>query len=97
MGSLAYLSVFKRPLAKEIGTLESKFMQLGITWKGGVLAGIKLRASYIEEIRANQFEDANLEELEKIVLGKSQKTTLDAKGVIFFKGRILVPRVYDLL
>ncbi|WMV19152.1 hypothetical protein MTR67_012537, partial [Solanum verrucosum] len=31
MGSLPYLSVTKRPLAKEIQTLESKFMQLGIS------------------------------------------------------------------
>ena len=29
-GSLAYLSVTKRPLAKEIQTLESKFMQFCI-------------------------------------------------------------------
>lgn len=30
MGSLAYLSVSKRPSAKETQTLESKFIQLGI-------------------------------------------------------------------
>ena len=35
MGSLSCLSVTKRPLAKEIQTLESKFMRLGISQKGG--------------------------------------------------------------
>ena len=35
MGSLACLSVTKRPLAKEIQILESKFMQLGISERGG--------------------------------------------------------------
>ncbi|WMV38641.1 hypothetical protein MTR67_032026, partial [Solanum verrucosum] len=41
MGNLACLSVAKRPLAKEIQTLESKFMQLGISERGGVLASIE--------------------------------------------------------
>ncbi|WMV30322.1 hypothetical protein MTR67_023707 [Solanum verrucosum] len=36
MGSLACLGFSKRPLAKEIRTLESKFMQLGISEKEDV-------------------------------------------------------------
>ncbi|WMV20192.1 hypothetical protein MTR67_013577 [Solanum verrucosum] len=44
MGSLACLSVSKRPLAKKIQTLESKFMQLSISEKSGVLASIEVRA-----------------------------------------------------
>ncbi|WMV34176.1 hypothetical protein MTR67_027561 [Solanum verrucosum] len=66
MGSLACLSVAKRPLAKEIQTLESKFMQLGISERGEVLASIKVRATFIEEIKAKQFEDENLKELRKV-------------------------------
>ncbi|KAH0678812.1 hypothetical protein KY284_019897 [Solanum tuberosum] len=65
MGSLACLSVAKRPLAKKIQTLESKFMQLGISERGGVLASIEVRATFIEEIKAKQFEDENFEELRK--------------------------------
>ena len=65
MGSLACLSVSKRPLAKEIQTLDSKFMQLGISERGGVLTSIEVRATFIEEIKAKQFEDENLEELRK--------------------------------
>ena len=37
-GNQPWLSVSKRPLAEEIQTLDSKFMQLGILEKGGVLA-----------------------------------------------------------
>ncbi|WMV59476.1 hypothetical protein MTR67_052861 [Solanum verrucosum] len=48
MGSLAYLSVTKRHLAKEIQTLESKFMQLGISEKGRVLASIDVMATFVE-------------------------------------------------
>ena len=98
MDSLACLSVTKRPLAKEIQTLESKFMQLGISERGGVLASIKVRATFIEEIKAKQFEDENLNELrKKIVIGKTQETTLDVEGVLSFKGRICVPRIDDLI
>ncbi|WMV38449.1 hypothetical protein MTR67_031834 [Solanum verrucosum] len=67
LGSLAYLSVSKRPLAKKIQTLESKFMQLSISKKGGVLASIEVRATFIEEIRDKQFEDEILKELRKIL------------------------------
>ncbi|WMV19197.1 hypothetical protein MTR67_012582 [Solanum verrucosum] len=82
MGSLACLSVSKRPLAKEIQTMESKFMQLGISERGGVLASIEVRATFIEEIKAKQFEDENLEELrKKTMIGKTQGTTLDAEGM----------------
>ncbi|WMV45093.1 hypothetical protein MTR67_038478 [Solanum verrucosum] len=98
MGSLACLGVSKQPLAKEIQTLESKFMQLGILEKGGVLANIKVRPTFIEEIKAKQFEDDGLNELEKkTVSGKAQDVTLDAGGVLSFKGRICVPRMDDLI
>ncbi|WMV42140.1 hypothetical protein MTR67_035525, partial [Solanum verrucosum] len=73
MGSLACLSVSKRPLAKEIQTLESKFMQLGISEKCGVLTSIEVRATFIEEIKAKQFKDDSLNALrKKTVCGKAQ-------------------------
>ncbi|WMV40558.1 hypothetical protein MTR67_033943 [Solanum verrucosum] len=98
MGSLACLSVTKRPLTKEIQTLESKFMKLGISEKGGVLASIEVRANFMEEIKAKQLNDENLSERnKKTAIGKTQETTLDAEGVLNFKGRICVPRVDDLI
>ncbi|WMV30755.1 hypothetical protein MTR67_024140 [Solanum verrucosum] len=98
MGSLAYLSVTKQPLAKEIQTLESKLMQLGISERDGELASIEVKATFFEEIKAKQFEGENLNELkEKMENGKTQETTLDADGVLGVKGRICVPRVDDLI
>ncbi|WMV13709.1 hypothetical protein MTR67_007094 [Solanum verrucosum] len=98
MGSLVGLSITRRPLAKEIHTLESKFMQLGISDKGGALASIEDRATFIAEIKAKQFEDEILNELKKkTVIGKAQYTTLDAKVFLSFKGRICVSRVNDLI
>ncbi|EAW42593.1 hypothetical protein N9414_02841 [Nodularia spumigena CCY9414] len=73
-------------------------MQLSISRKGEVLASIEVRATFIEEIKAKQFEDEHLKELRnKIVSGKAQETTLNAGGVLSFKERICVPRVGDLI
>ncbi|WMV37260.1 hypothetical protein MTR67_030645 [Solanum verrucosum] len=96
--SLACLSVSKRPLAKDIQTLESMFMQLGISEKGGVSASIEVRATFIEEIKAKQFEDEQLKELKnKTVSGKAQETTFDVGDVLNLKGWICVPRVDNLI
>ncbi|XP_049405191.1 uncharacterized protein LOC125868615 [Solanum stenotomum] len=98
MGSLACLTITKQPLAKEIQTLKSKFMQLGISEKDGVLTSIEVRATFIKEIKAKQFEDENLNEVKKkTATGKAQETTLDAEDVLSFRGRICVPRVDDLI
>ncbi|KAH0745920.1 hypothetical protein KY285_007577 [Solanum tuberosum] len=71
---------------------------LGISERGGVLASIEVKATFIEEIKAKQFEDENLNELkEKMANGKTQETTLDVDGVLSVKGRIFVPRVDDLI
>ncbi|WMV09491.1 hypothetical protein MTR67_002876 [Solanum verrucosum] len=93
MGSLACLSVSKRHVGKEIQTLESKFMQVGISEKGGVLASIEVRATFIDEIKDKQFEDDSLNELRKKTgSGKAQQTSLDAgvysalkKGFLFLE------------
>ncbi|WMV30780.1 hypothetical protein MTR67_024165, partial [Solanum verrucosum] len=59
-----------------VGALSRKV--LGISEKDGVLASIKVRATFIEEIKAKQFEDEHLKELRnKTVFGKAQETTLD--------------------
>lgn len=52
MGSLSCVSASKWPLGKEIQTLESIFIQLGLSKKGGVLDNIELRAIFIEEIKS---------------------------------------------
>ncbi|WMV09829.1 hypothetical protein MTR67_003214 [Solanum verrucosum] len=48
--------------------------------RGGVLASIEVRATFIEEINVKQFEDGNLNELKKkTAIGKAQETILDAE------------------
>ena len=63
-----------------------------------MLASIEVRGTFIEEIKAKQFEDENLEELrKKTAIGKTQDITLDVDGVLNFKGRICVSRVDELI
>lgn len=51
MGSLDYLSV-----ANEIHALESMFMQLSISTRGGVLYCIEAKSMFMEEIKDKQFK-----------------------------------------
>lgn len=52
MGSLAMVSVTRRPLARELQSLEAKFIKLGIEEKGGILANIEFRFTFIEDIKS---------------------------------------------
>lgn len=98
MGSLAYLSGTKHLLAKEIHTVESMFMQLGIYRRGGLLDSIETNFMFMEEIKAKQYEDGDLyEPTSNIAICKSQGTTLDVDAVLKYNGRICVPRVDDLI
>lgn len=88
--SLAWLSVTKRPLAKEIQILGCKFIQLSMSERYGMLISIKVRSRFIQEIKDKQFEDENLNELlKKGVISKVQETTIDEEGVLSFNVRNL--------
>ncbi|WMV46418.1 hypothetical protein MTR67_039803, partial [Solanum verrucosum] len=64
----------------------------------GVLASIEVNPTFIEEIKAKKFEDVELIKLKsKVVSGETLYATLDADGVLSFRGRICVPRVCDLI
>ncbi|WMV49430.1 hypothetical protein MTR67_042815 [Solanum verrucosum] len=77
---------------QKLKTLLTTTPILALPVEGGVLASIEVRATFIEEIKAKQFEDENLNELrKKTAIGKAQETTLDAECVLSFKGRICVP------
>ena len=63
-----------------------------------MLASIEVKATFIVEIKARQFEDENLNELNKrMANGKAQEATLYAYDMLTVKGIICVPRVNDLI
>ncbi|WMV49562.1 hypothetical protein MTR67_042947 [Solanum verrucosum] len=69
------------------------------------LYGVKCEANLVADAlsrkarsRPNNIKMRILEELrKKTAMGKAQESTLDADGVLNFKGRICVPRVDDLI
>lgn len=77
-GSLAYLRVSRKPLARENQTLASQFIFFDISKRGGVLASIEVRSIFLNLIKARQFEGEKLNKLQnKIVCGKTSDATLD--------------------
>ena len=53
---------------------------MGRLEKGGVLASIDVRTTFIEDIKSTQFKDENLNELKKkIVIGEEKETTIMRK------------------
>ena len=53
MGSLAHLQVSRRPLAREVQTLGNDFMRLEVNEKGGFLACVEARSSFLDKIKEN--------------------------------------------
>ena len=55
MGSLANLQVSRRPLAREVHTLAHDLMRLKVNEKGGFLACVEARSSFLGKIKGKQF------------------------------------------
>lgn len=52
MGSLAYLKVLRRPLAREVHSLANCLMRLELPKSSGVLARVEVRSSLLDRIKA---------------------------------------------
>ncbi|XP_069151903.1 uncharacterized protein [Solanum lycopersicum] len=97
MGSLAHLQVSRRPLAREVQTLANDFMRLEVLEKGGFLASMEARSSFLDNIKGKQFVDEKLSGIQDMVLrGEAKEAIIDEEGVLRIKGRVCVPRVDDL-
>ncbi|WMV58155.1 hypothetical protein MTR67_051540 [Solanum verrucosum] len=94
MGSLAHLQVFRRPLAKEVQTLDNVFIRLKSTEKGGLLACVAARSSFLENIKEKQFDDKKLSRIRDMVLrGEAKEAMIDEKVLLRIKGMVRVPRI----
>ena len=60
MGSLAHLQASRRPLAREVQTLANDFMRLEVNEKGGLLACVEARSSFLDKIKGKLFTDEKL-------------------------------------
>ena len=60
MGSLDYLKVSRHPLAREVQILANDFMRLEVLEKGGFLACVEARSSFLDKVKGKQFTDDKL-------------------------------------
>ena len=98
MGSLAHLQFSRRPLAREVQTLANNFMRLEVNEKGGFLASVEARSSFLYKIKGKQFTDEKLIRIrDKVLRGEAKEAKINEKGVLRIKGRVCVPRVDDLI
>ena len=95
MGCLAHLQVSRRPLAREVQTLANDFIRLEVLEKGGFLACVEARSSFLDKIKENQFTNEKLIWIrDKVLRGEDKEAKIDAEGI---KGRVCVPHVDDLI
>ena len=98
MGSLAHLQVSRRPLAREVQTLANDSMRLDVLVKGGFLACVEARSSFLDKIKGRQSDDEKLRRIQdKVLRGEAKEAQIDEEGVLRIKGRVCVPRVDYLI
>ena len=98
MGSLAHLQASRRPLAREVQILANDLMRLEVNEKGGFLAFVEARSSFLDKIKGKQFNDEKLIRIrDKVLRGEAKEAQIDEEGVLRIKGMVCVPRVDDLI
>ena len=98
MRSLTHLQVSRRSLAREVQNLANDFMRLEVLEKGGFMACVEARSSFLDKIKGKQFTDEKLIRIrDKVLRGEAKDAKIDEEGVLRIKGRVCVPRVDDLI
>ena len=73
-------------------------MRLEVLDKGGFLARVEARSSFLDKIKGKQFTNEKLIRIRDMVLqGEAKEAKIDEEGVLRIKGRVCVPRVDDLI
>ena len=92
MGSLAHLQASRHPLAREVQTLANVLMRLEVNEKGGLLASMESRSSFLDKIKGKQFDDEKLRRIkDKVLRGEAKEAQIDEEGVLRIKGRVCLP------
>ncbi|XP_069144512.1 uncharacterized protein [Solanum lycopersicum] len=87
MGSLAHLQVSTRLLAREVQTLSNNFIRLEVIEKGGFLASVEARSSFLDKIKGKQFGDDKLSRIRDMVLRREDKDAImDEEVALRIKG-----------
>ncbi|KAK4352774.1 hypothetical protein RND71_028292 [Anisodus tanguticus] len=83
MSILTSLLVKERPLAIDVQYLANSMARLDISERGKVMAYVEAHSSLLEQIGAQQFDDAKLCKIrDKVLKGKVKKEILDDERVL---------------
>ena len=84
-------------MSREVQTLANDFVRLELLEKGGFLASVEARSSFLNNIKGKQFADEKLSRIRDMVLrGEAKEEIIDEEGVLRIKGRVCVSRVDGL-
>ena len=73
-------------------------MRLEVQEKGGFLASVEARSSFLDKIKGKQFTCEKLIRIRDMVLrGKAKEAIIYEEGILRIKGRVCVPRVDNLI
>ena len=85
-------------MAREVQTLASDFMRLEVLEKGGFLACVEARSSFLDKIKGKQFSDEKLSQIrDMVLLGEAKEVIIDEESILIIKERVCVPREHDLI
>ena len=77
------MQVSRRPLAREVQTLSNDLMRLEVNEKGGLLACVEARSSFLDKIKRNKFTYEKLIRIkDKVLRGEAKEAQIDEKGVL---------------
>ena len=90
MESLAHLQASRRPLAREVQILANNLMRLEVNEKGGLLACVEERSSFLDKIKGKKFDVEILSRIRDMVFrGEAKEEIVDEEGVFRIKGRVM--------
>ncbi|XP_075101100.1 uncharacterized protein LOC142176740 [Nicotiana tabacum] len=97
MGSLAHIAPARRLLAKDIQSLEDTGIRFSVRNSEALLACAQAKSSFVERIKATQYEDERLcKYRDKVLDGKSKDMTVESDGVLRMCERLCVAYVDGL-
>ena len=78
--------------------MANDFMRLEVLEKGGFLACVEARSSFLDKIKGKQFTDEKLIQIrDKVLRGQAKEAKIDEEGILRIKGRVCVPRIDDFI
>ncbi|XP_069149425.1 uncharacterized protein [Solanum lycopersicum] len=99
MESLAHLQVSRRPLAREVQTLDNDFMRLEVLEMGGILACMEARSSFLDKIKGKQLTKSDHFILVKVIYNAEKLVRLYISEVVRLHGvplSIISDKAYEL-